>query len=817
MMLWGSAAEFSWQLKFLGLGLGACGLALLRARLWMWTVATLAACWTAGLSVIALASASTALLILNVPVIRKYAVSVWILKALIQLKVLPTISETEKEAIDAGNVWADGELFSGSPNLKKLCNEEYHQLTQEEQEFLDGPTNELCEMVSDWEVHQHRDFSEGIWKVIKEKKFFGLIIPKAYGGLGFSAIAHSAIIQKLSSRSTALGITTMVPNSLGPAELLIHYGTEDQKNHYLPRLACGDEIPCFALTEANAGSDAGAITSYGEVVKNDAGELCIKLNWKKRYITLAAIASLLGLAFKLKDPNNYLGKGTDVGITCALVPTHLDGIRLGRRHDPLGVPFYNCPTEGHNVIVPIDAIIGGADQAGKGWRMLMECLAAGRGISLPANCSGGAKLLTRVVTNYAMIRKQFGVNIGKFEGIEDPIARIVGMNYVMESARKMTCGAIDNGEKPPVVTAMCKYYFTETLRTLVNDAMDILGGAGISKGPRNIIANAYVAAPIAVTVEGANILTRTLMVFGQGAIRCHPFLLHQANAIESNDLKLFDKAFWGHVGHALTNTLRLIPMSLTRGRISRTSFSGLSGRYAKKLTWASTVFAVMTDIALGMYGGNLKRKEKLNGRFSDMLGWMYFASATIRRFETENCKQQDKALMEWSMKYCFHNIQEAIIGIMDNMGGIFKPFSLWARINRFDSQPSDQLGSKIAQMLQFPSEQRDRMTAGIYISTNENDPLARYESAFKHIVDTAYIAKKVTKAMQKGSLTKGPLMAVLQDALAQGIINIDEHERVRIAEEKRYDAIQVDNFDLDTYLKRGVQATNFTHVQATEA
>lgn len=538
------------------------------APLWLWAIAGLAALIGFGSPVWLIVTFAVVALIFTVKPIRRTLISGPIMKLLDKLKILPAISETEQTAIDAGNVWVEGELFSGKPNFNRMREETYPQFTKEEQAFIDGPVEELCSMVSDWEVYQRKGFDDKTWAYMKEKRFFGLIIPEKYGGYGFSANAHSAIVAKLASRCGPLATTVMVPNSLGPAELLMHYGTDEQKNHYLPRLAVGEEIPCFALTEPNAGSDAGGMQSYGEVFKGEDGKNYLKLNWDKRYITLAAISTVIGLAFKLRDPDNLLGKGEDLGITAALIPSDSKGVELGKRHDPLGVPFYNCPTRGKDVVVPVDAIIGGVNGAGNGWRMLMESLAVGRGISLPAQAVGGTKTALRAIGSYAAIRKQFGLNIGKFEGIEEPMARIGGYAYIMDSARGYVCGALDKGAKPAVVTAIAKYNFTELGREVINDAMDIVGGAGISRGPRNIFAHSYIATPIAITVEGANILTRTLMIFGQGAIRSHPYALKEINALMNKDARAFDDVFWKHMGHVVQNSIRSLLLSLTHGRLA---------------------------------------------------------------------------------------------------------------------------------------------------------------------------------------------------------------------------------------------------------
>ncbi|MDF1839675.1 MAG: acyl-CoA dehydrogenase, partial [Planctomycetota bacterium] len=468
----------------------------------VWTFAILALvvalglgwAWWAVLTVVALGA------IFSYQPARQLLFSKPMMNLLIKMKFLPVISQTEREALEAGTVWADAELFSGKPDWDKLISEPYPDLNTKERAFIDGPVQTVCNMTNDWEVFQNRDLPGEVWDYLKKEKFFGMIIPESYGGLGLSASANSAVVAKLSSCSGPLGITVMVPNSLGPAELLLHYGTDEQKNHYLPRLADGREVPCFALTEPGAGSDAGSIQASGEVFLDEDGELKLRLNWNKRYITLAAVSTLLGLAFKLRDPGNHLGKGEEVGITCALIPTDLDGVVLGQRHDPMGVPFYNCPTQGEDVIVSLDAIIGGPDGAGKGWLMLMECLAAGRGISLPASSTASSQMASRVAGSYAAIRKQFGMPIGKFEGIVEPLSRIAGRAYILEAARRYTLGALDRGDKPAVVTAMAKYNFTELARESIKDAMDVVGGAGISRGPRNLLAHAYISQPIGITV-----------------------------------------------------------------------------------------------------------------------------------------------------------------------------------------------------------------------------------------------------------------------------------------------------------------------------
>ena len=778
--------------------------------LWMWSLAGIIALVGLGAPIWVISIFLAASILFNVKIVRRTILSAPLMKLLDAMKILPAISETEQTAIDAGSVWVEGELFSGKPNLKRLNSESYPELTDKEKAFMDGPVEELCSMVSDWEVFQSKDFSEEAWSFIKEKRFFGLIIPEKYGGYGFSANAHSAIVGKLASRCGPLATTVMVPNSLGPAELLMHYGTDKQKDYYLPRLAKGEEIPCFALTEPNAGSDAGAMQSHGEVFKDEKGELFIKLNWDKRYITLAAISTVIGLAFKLRDPDNLLGKGEDLGITAALVPSNTKGVELGLRHDPLGVPFYNCPTRGNDVVVSIDAIIGGKDGAGNGWRMLMESLAVGRGISLPAQATGGAKTAVRAVGAYSAIRKQFGLNIGKFEGIEEPMARIGGYTYLMDAARGYICGALDRGEKPAVVTAIAKYNFTELGREIVNDSMDIVGGAGISRGPRNVFAHSYIAMPIAITVEGANILTRTLMIFGQGAIRSHPYALKEIQALMDKDVKKFDNHFWKHIGHVFENAIRSLLLSVTRGAIIVSPVKGRAARYYRKLAWASASFAFMSDIALGSYGGALKMKEKLAGRYADILSWMFLATATLRRFEAEGRRKEDEEYFIWAMDHSFYRIQTAFDEIyseieVTGLSWLFKgPIGLWSRINRIGKKPSDRIGQKVAQAMQVTGDQRDRITDGIYLPLSRDEAMGKYEYALSLIEKTYPVYKKLYKATKEGILTKSHPLKQVEKALEKGVITQEEAKLVQDTEEARFDAITVDEFTLEEYERTAV-------------
>ncbi len=748
-------------------------------------------------------------LVLVVPPVRRMVVTGPLMKLMEALHFLPKISETEQAAIEAGTVWMEGELFSGKPDFKKINAQLYPALSDEEKEFIDGPVETLCGMVDDWDVFQRRDFTPEVWNFIVKNRFFGMIIPKKYGGLEFTAYGHSAVISKLSSRCGPLASTVMVPNSLGPAELLLHYGTDEQKNYYLPRLADGREIPCFALTEPHAGSDAGGIRSRGVVFKDTDGSLKIRLNWNKRWITLAAISTVLGLAFKLDDPDNILGKGEHLGITCALIPTHLEGVELGRRHDPLHVPFYNCPTQGHDVVISVDDIIGGVDNAGKGWQMLMEALAAGRGISLPASANGTTKAAARIVGAHARVRKQFGLPVGMFEGVEEPLARIGGFTYMIEALRHFTCGALDSGAKPAIVTAMAKYNATELGRKVVNDSMDVLGGTGITLGPKNLVGHAYMATPISITVEGANILTRTLMIFGQGAIRCHPYVYREIEALMKHDVKAFDKNFTRHVGHVVRNAARTKLLSLTRGWIAGSPVSGPTARYYRKLSWASANFALLADMALVSLGGGLKIKEKLTGRFADIFSWMFIATSVLRKYEADGRPSEDVIYVDWTIQYALNEIQQAFDGIYRHLnppglGWLMKgPVRLWNRINPIGSPPSDKLGHMVAKSLIVPSKQRERLFGNIYIPKDESEPFAELESAFNISYAADELLSKIHVASKQHKLPKGKPETLVEQALEKGIISREESELIKKAEIGRDKAIQVDSFTLKEYLHDG--------------
>ena len=747
------------------------------------------------------------LLILRVPRLRRWVISDRLFKLIQNKHLLPQISDTEKAAIDAGNVWIEGEFFSGRPNFQRILSEPFPTLTADQQAFLNGPVEKVCEMATDWEIFQRKDLPPDVWAYLKEARFFGMMIPSEYGGLGFSNTAYSAVMSKLASRSFTHTATVGVTNSLGPAKLLLHYGTPAQKNYYLPRLASGEEIPCFSLTEAKAGSDAASLTSSGVVFEKE-GDLFLRLNWKKRYTTLGAISTLIGLAVRLRDPENLLGKGEDVGITCVLVPTDSPGVMVGHRHDPMGVPFYNSPMAGQDVVVPISQIIGGAEQAGEGWKMLMQSLAAGRGVSFPATCTGVAKLTARVTGAYSTIRHQFGLPIGRFEGVEEPLARIGGLTYVMEAARLYTCGAVDKGEQPAVVSAIAKYQFTELSRKIITDGMDIMGGAGISRGPRNLLANIYAATPIPITVEGANILTRSLIIFGQGAIRCHPYVYEEITALTQTDFASFDRTIWAHIGFSTGNLFRSLALSLTRGRWVQTPLPKETARYAQKISWASAWFALLTDYALLTYGGTLKRQENITGRFADILSWLYLGSATLQRFEKDGRPEADLPFVQWGMEWAIAQIQQGFDGLLNNLTLPLAGSLLRAsfRLNPLGHPPSDRLSQQVAQLIQHP-DIREHITEGIYIPKDPEQALGRLENAYRLTYQAMPVFKQLKAAIKSGqlpaNLADGSTEALIEAGLRAGLITGTDSDIAYAAEVARTDAIQVDSFTLEDYQNIG--------------
>jgi acyl-CoA dehydrogenase len=716
-------------------------------------------------------------------------------------KLLPRLGETERIALEAGSVGFEGQFFAGRPDFERFLAQPLASLSAPERAFLDGPVEELCRRLDDWDVTQRGDLPPEIWSFLRERGFFGMIIPQRFGGLAFSAAAHSEVVAKLASRSLTAAVTVMVPNSLGPAELLLHYGSEEQRERWLPRLARGEEIPCFALTGPEAGSDAAATQSEGIVCRGKwQGEetLGIRLAWTKRYITLAPVATLIGLAFRLRDPEHLLGEEEDLGITCALVPAHLPGVEIGRRHDPLGIPFQNGPTSGRDVFVPIDAIIGGRAGAGQGWRMLMETLAVGRSISLPAVSVGGAELAARVVSAYAMVREQFDTPIGRFEGVEEPLARIAGRTYAMDALRRATVAAVDAGEKPAVLSAIAKAYLTELMRCVVADAMDVRAGAGIMRGPRNVLARAHQSVPIGITVEGANILTRSMIIFGQGAIRCHPFALEEMEAVAEQDLARFDRAFFGHVGFVLSNAARALWLGLTGARLARVPETGALRRPLQQLARWSVAFALLSDAAMATLGGALKRREKLTGRLADALAWLVLGSCAARRWACEGRRPEDLPLAAWAAREAVYEVERALRGVLDNLPARPVAWALRALVFPLGADlrgPDDALGAEAARALLDDPGVRARLTATSFVPPADEPGLGHLEEALLHARRALAIEARIRHAVREGVIDHAPGDVLVEKALAAGVIRPEEREWLREAEEARDEAIQVDAFD----------------------
>ncbi len=706
---------------------------------------------------------------------------------------MPPLSATEREALESGTVWWDGQLFSGKPNWDVLLNSAQHTLTAEEQAFLDGPTEQLCEQLNDWHItHKDHDLPAQIWSFIKEQQFFGLIIPKKYGGLGFSPLAHSQMVMKVASRSLTAAVTVMVPNSLGPAELLLHYGTETQKDYYLPRLASGEEIPCFALTGPEAGSDASNLPDTGIVCKREfEGEEItgILINWEKRYITLGPVATLLGLAFHLYDPEHFLGDKEDIGITLALIPTNTKGINIGRRHWPMGMSFQNGPNWGKDVFIPLDWIIGGVEHAGEGWRMLMESLAAGRSISLPALSAGASKLAVKTSSAYARIREQFHLPIGRFEGVADVLGRMAGLSYMIDAVRVTTAQAVTDGERPAVLSAIAKYHLTETMRRVINDAMDIHGGKSICLGPHNILAHAYQAIPISITVEGANILTRNLIIFGQGSIRAHPYVLQEMATLAIKDkeqaLAKFDHLLIAHIKYTLSNIGRSLLFGITKGRLSKAPDSPLKPLY-QQLNHLSAALAVATDFSLAVLGGSLKRKESLSARLGDVLSHLYLASCVLRRYEHID-QQDDLILAQWACTESIYQAQLALVNLFNNLPN--RPIACLLRLVVFPfgaryKAPSDQLTHAVAEQVLSPNPSRDRLINGIYNPSDSQQTLGQLEQAFNLCVAATDIEKKLRKSTYDTA----------EIALENSVITKDEYQLVTNARLARRQVIDVDHF-----------------------
>ncbi len=746
------------------------------------------------------------LVLLNIDAIRMRFITRPFLRT--YRRMLPSMSQTEKDALEAGTVWWDGELFTGGPDWEKLLSAAAPKLSSEEQAFLDGPCEELCRMIDDWEItHRRADLPPHLWEYLKTKGFFAMIIPKKYGGLEFSAYAHSCVLVKLASRSSVVSSTVAVPNSLGPAELLLHYGTEEQRDYYLPRLARGEEVPCFALTGPRAGSDAASIPDTGIVCKGvyDGREVIgVRLNFSKRYITLAPIATVIGLAFKLYDPERLLGgERVEYGITCALIPRNTPGITIGRRHFPLNVPFQNGPIQGKDVFVPLDAIIGGAQMAGQGWRMLVEQLSVGRCISLPSSATGGAKAAVFASGAYARIRRQFNLPVGQFEGVAEVLARMAGHTYIMDAARSVTAGAIDGGEKPSVPSAMLKYHLTELGRLVANDAMDVHGGKGICLGPKNYLARGYQIVPVAITVEGANVLTRSLIIFGQGAIRCHPFVLREMEAAREKDkgkgLREFDKALFGHIGFTISNAVRSLVMALTLARFSRVPDTGPTERFYQHINRFSASFAFATDVAMLALGGYLKKKESLSARLGDVLSCMYLASMVLKHYENQGRPEEDLPLVEWACRDLLYKAQEQLHTFLRNFPNrflaAFMRFFIFPRGQTYHA-PHDRIGHDIVKQILHSTITRDRLATGIYRTVEPGNALGQLHEAMVLAETAEPLEKRIrVEGVKTGRITALDLPGQIQQALAAGILSETEAATLRDYDRRVMDIIHVDDFD----------------------
>ncbi|EKT4466190.1 acyl-CoA dehydrogenase [Pseudomonas putida] len=722
-------------------------------------------------------------------------------------RTLPPMSRTEREAIDAGTVWWDGQLFSGRPAWHTLLDYPVPKLTDEEQAFIDGPTETLCTMVSDWQIGQDLDLPPQAWAYIKEQGFFALIIPKDYGGKGFSAYAHSQVAMKLATRSGDLASTVMVPNSLGPAELLLHYGTEAQRNHYLPRLARGEEIPCFALTGPLAGSDAGAMPDTGVVCKGQwQGEevIGLRLNWEKRYITLGPVATLLGLAFKAYDPDHLLGEEEDLGISLALIPTDLPGVEIGKRHLPLGAAFMNGPNSGKDVFIPLDLLIGGQAMLGKGWMMLMNCLSVGRSISLPAVGTGAAKYTSLVTGQYASIREQFNVPLAAFEGIQESLARIGGNAWLMDSARLLTALAVDLGEKPSVLSAILKYHLTERGRECIQHAMDVHGGKGIIMGPNNYLARNWLGAPIFITVEGANILSRNLMIFGQGAIRCHPFVLDEmalaARPDQEQALREFDDLLMKHILFAAGNAASTWVLGLGLGHFEKVPGDALSQGYFRALNRQAAAFALLADLSMMLLGGALKRRERLSARLGDVLSYLYLSSAALKRYHDLGSPEHMQPLLRWALEESLGQAEHALDRLLDNFPNRFIGCALRVLVFPFGRRhtgPSDELDAEVAALIgrSKGDPALEELLAGCLRPSAEDDPVAALQRACDLLEACAPLHKAVHEAIKDGRLHPAPGQSAIDAAVEAGVLQADEGQRLHEAEAARRRVIDVDAFE----------------------
>ncbi|OOG55674.1 acyl-CoA dehydrogenase [Rhodanobacter sp. C03] len=784
-----------------------------RSSLRTWAIATIATTLVVGL----IAHAPWTMIILliielaiAVPLLlvdfRRRQISAPLLKLF--AKVTPKLSETEQTALEAGTVGFEGELFSGKPDWHELLKQPKPELSVEEQAFLDGPVEELCGMIDDWQItHELADLPPNVWQFIKQHKFFGMIIPKRYNGLEFSALAHSAVLQKLATMSATVASTVAVPNSLGPAELLLHYGSDEQKDYYLPRLAVGEEIPCFALTGPYAGSDATSIPDFGIVCKQvvDGVETVgIRFTFDKRYITLAPVATVVGLAFRMYDPEHLLGDTDDLGISLALLPRSTPGLEIGRRHFPLNVPFQNGPVRGNGIFAPLSVLIGGSKMAGHGWRMLVEVLSVGRAISLPSNATGGVRAAVASVGAYARMRKQFGLAIARFEGVEEALARIGGLTYATAALSRATAAAVDRGEKPAVTSAIAKYHTTEWGRQIAGDALDVLGGKGVQLGPKNYAGRAWQGVPIAITVEGANIMTRSLMIFGQGAIRCHPYVLKEMQTLSITDrgeqLKTFDRLLFGHLGFGLSNAVRSFAMGVAGSRLGETAGDAYTRRYYRKLDRYSAALALCSDVFMGVLGGKLKFKEKLSARLGDVLSYLYIASAMLKRYEDTGRPEADRPLLAWAFHQCVWNMQMALDGAIRNFP--VRPVSWLLRalvfpFGRREVPPSDRLGRRVAALITAPSEARDRLLEWVYLTPTPNNTIGRMHALLPDVILAEPVDRKFGKAQKSGQFKSHDYMDQLAEAEQAGVLNASEAALLKRVREGVFEFISVDDFEPD--------------------
>ncbi|MCL6271415.1 acyl-CoA dehydrogenase [Sansalvadorimonas sp. 2012CJ34-2] len=722
-------------------------------------------------------------------------------------KLLPTMSETESTALEAGTVWWEGEIFSGKPNWSKLLNHPSPSLSQEEQNFLDNQTETLASMVDEWQISRDGDMPKDVWDYMMNEKFFAMIIPKEYGGLGFSAQAQSAVLQKLSSISGSVFSTVGVPNSLGPAELLLKYGTQEQKNYYLPRLADGREIPCFGLTGPRAGSDATSLPDTGVICRGEyegKSMIGIRLNFSKRYITLAPVATVVGLAFRMFDPEGLLGEESDIGITVALLPRGLEGMDIGRRHKPLGSPFMNGPIRGKDVFIPLDFIIGGAEMKGEGWRMLVECLSVGRCITLPSSGAGGSKYAVASTGAYARIRRQFNVPVAKLEGVQETIARIVGNAYISAAGARVTAIAIDQGEKPAVPSAILKYNLTEMARQTAIDAMDVHGGKGIIDGPGNYLASGYASVPVAITVEGANILTRSMITFGQGAIRCHPYVLPEMHAAQNNSLEDFDKALFSHFGMIFSNAARSLVMSLTNAALVSVPVSGATRKYYQKIDRYSASFAFAVDMCMFSLGGQLKFRELISARLADMVSKLYLASCVLKHWDDQGQQRDDLPVVDYSCRKLFAEFEDAMQELIRNLPN--RPVAWMLRavtlpLGRRARKPGDRLVSKVVGLVTAATQTRERLIQGIYRGDSGHNPLYAYDSLLCRVEKADPIYRKIGEALKKGRYNEAEL--TIEGRITQGVaigILTEEEGRFMLEFEKDVlDMINVDDFPLEHF------------------